>query len=119
MTDELERISSYLSSGGMFNPELANHDAVRELIIDCRDRIMMLEEEEGVMTEGVEREIYLNVLDQRDAYYDAFKRSVNEIGLLREALDKISKIENKMFGPDWEEIEQAREIANRALGRIR
>lgn len=45
MTDELERISAYLSGGGMFNPELANHDAVRELVIDCRDRIMMLEEQ--------------------------------------------------------------------------
>jgi len=43
MTDELERISGYLSSGGLFNPELANHEAVRELLIDCRNRIAELE----------------------------------------------------------------------------
>ena len=43
MSHELERISGYLSSGGLFNPELANHDAVRDLIIDCRDRIAELE----------------------------------------------------------------------------
>lgn len=43
MSHELERISGYLSSGGLFNPELANHDAVRDLIIDCRDRISELE----------------------------------------------------------------------------
>ncbi|APW37616.1 hypothetical protein RD110_10805 [Rhodoferax koreense] len=31
-----ERITAYLSGGGLFNPELANHDAVRDLLIDCR-----------------------------------------------------------------------------------
>ena len=30
------RITAYLSGGGLFNPELANHDAVRDLLIDCR-----------------------------------------------------------------------------------
>ncbi len=37
------RITNYLALGGMFNPELANHDAVRDLLIDCRDRIIELE----------------------------------------------------------------------------
>jgi len=31
-----KRIIDYLSGGGLFNPEMANHDAVRELLIDCR-----------------------------------------------------------------------------------
>jgi hypothetical protein len=31
-----ERITAYLSGGGLFNPELANHDAVRDLLIECR-----------------------------------------------------------------------------------
>ncbi len=30
------RITAYLTGGGLFNPELANHDAVRDLLIDCR-----------------------------------------------------------------------------------
>ena len=30
------RVTAYLSGGGLFNPELANHDAVRDLIIDLR-----------------------------------------------------------------------------------
>lgn len=30
------RITGYLSSGGLFNPEMANHDAVRDLLIDAR-----------------------------------------------------------------------------------
>ena len=35
----LDRIRDYLLSGGSFNPELADHYAVRDLIIDCRDWI--------------------------------------------------------------------------------
>lgn len=31
-----ERITAYLTGGGLFNPEAANHDAVRDLLIDCR-----------------------------------------------------------------------------------
>lgn len=37
------RITAYLAGGGLFNPELANHDAVRDLIIDCRDEIARLQ----------------------------------------------------------------------------
>lgn len=43
MTDLAARIAAYLSGGGLFNPELANHDAVCDLIIDCRTRIEELE----------------------------------------------------------------------------
>lgn len=32
-------IQSYLSNGGLFNPEEMNHDKVRELIVLCRDAI--------------------------------------------------------------------------------
>ena len=31
-----QRITDYLSAGGLFNPELADHVAVRDLLIDCR-----------------------------------------------------------------------------------
>jgi hypothetical protein len=33
----VKRINEYLLSGGMFNPEMANHTAVRDLLIECRD----------------------------------------------------------------------------------
>ena len=36
------RITDHLISGGMFNPELADHDAVRELLIDSREAIHCL-----------------------------------------------------------------------------
>lgn len=35
-SDLIERITRYLSTGGLFNPECADHDAVRDLIMDCR-----------------------------------------------------------------------------------
>ena len=34
-----DRITEYLSSGGLFNPELANHLAVRDLLIECREAL--------------------------------------------------------------------------------
>ena len=36
--DELvTRITDYLAMGGLFNPELADHTAVRDLLIECRE----------------------------------------------------------------------------------
>jgi hypothetical protein len=32
----IERINNYLYTGGLFNPELADHELVRMLLIDCR-----------------------------------------------------------------------------------
>lgn len=32
----INRITAYLFNGGLFNPELANHLAVRDLLIECR-----------------------------------------------------------------------------------
>lgn len=37
-----QRINDYLRSGGLFNPEMMEHDKVRDLLLDCRDRISIL-----------------------------------------------------------------------------
>ena len=40
MTENLiNRISFYLASGGLFNPELADHLAVRNLLMECREAL--------------------------------------------------------------------------------
>lgn len=39
------RITEYLATGGLFNPELMDHQAVRDLLIDARDVIEILERE--------------------------------------------------------------------------
>jgi hypothetical protein len=38
-TDAVQRITDYLLSGGLFNPELAMHDRVRDLLMDCRTEL--------------------------------------------------------------------------------
>lgn len=35
--DLVKQINLYLSGGGLFNPELANHVEVRNLLIECRE----------------------------------------------------------------------------------
>ena len=40
MTEDLiNRITYHLSSGGLFNPELADHLAVRNLMMECREAL--------------------------------------------------------------------------------
>ena len=34
-----QRITDYLAGGGLFNPEMAIHDRVRDLLIDCREAL--------------------------------------------------------------------------------
>lgn len=52
MTNELialaDRATTYLAHGGLFNPELAEHGAVRDLILDCRDMLREMLEQEPV-----------------------------------------------------------------------
>lgn len=43
--DLVERITQYLGAGGLFNPEAMEHNKLRDLLLDCRDRIEALERE--------------------------------------------------------------------------
>ena len=42
MTELEDKITEYLSAGGMFNPELMEHEKVRDLLIECREEIKQL-----------------------------------------------------------------------------
>ena len=42
MSDVTALITEYLSAGGLFNPELMQHDKVRDMVIQCRDEIESL-----------------------------------------------------------------------------
>jgi hypothetical protein len=35
----VDAITTYLALGGLFNPELADHVAVRDLLIECREAL--------------------------------------------------------------------------------
>ena len=39
----IDRITYHLSSGGLFNPELADHIAVRNLLMECREALAQSE----------------------------------------------------------------------------
>ena len=55
MVDVKERITDYLVLGGLFNPERANHTAVRDLLIDCRSHIDVLEKEKEELRAAIMR----------------------------------------------------------------
>jgi hypothetical protein len=42
----LQRIQNYLEMGGLWNPECMEHDKVRELIMDVRSYLVMVEKTE-------------------------------------------------------------------------
>ena len=44
MSNAIKRITEYLLCGGLNNPELADHAAVRDLLIDSREEITRLRE---------------------------------------------------------------------------
>ena len=51
------RITEYLSSGGLWNPELMDHDEVRAMLIDARDVIEIAVRSGGISSlpqKGVE-----------------------------------------------------------------
>lgn len=48
--------------------------------------------------------------------HDMLKQAESELERMREALERISAIENKTTGGDWDEIDEARLIAHAALG---
>ena len=63
--DLIKAINGYLLSGGMWNPEMANHDNVRDLLIECRDYMQQEETFEfGVQTEHT-NEFGYQLLDTR------------------------------------------------------
>ena len=43
--DLVVQITLYLSNGGLFNPELANHVAVRDLLIQCKEALAQPQQE--------------------------------------------------------------------------
>jgi len=51
--NEEDRISDYMAAGGLFNPELMDHEKVRELLFDCRATIRFLRRENAKLTASI------------------------------------------------------------------
>ena len=86
MTDTtlIQRLSDYLSGGGLFNPELANHEAVRDLLIDCRDAL----EQQAAQIAEKDAEIarLTECLSKANANHEHFERAWYLRGDVNEAL---------------------------------
>ena len=77
----VERCREYLSSGGLFNPELMDHQKVSDLVIDCCDEIERLRKENNAQFKYIEAERSIRIkLDNEIEKQDI------EIERLREAL---------------------------------
>lgn len=48
--DLINRITDYLAIGGLVNPEMMEHEKVRDLLIDCRDALSKQNEKGLLMT---------------------------------------------------------------------
>lgn len=74
----LDKISEYMTTGGLFNPEHMEHDKVRQLVMDCRAELnkyghalmeIRSKIEEAVCTEGCDKGVVM--LDhQGTTHYD-------------------------------------------------
>jgi hypothetical protein len=67
-----ERITEYLTNGGLFNPELMDHNAVRDLLMDARTEIT-------------------DLMDAYLYYAQLFKKTVERKHILENALRKIDQ----------------------------
>ena len=51
----LDRIAEYLQRGGLFNPEMMEHDKVRDLLMGCRQEIISRSVETSRLRVALER----------------------------------------------------------------
>jgi len=84
----LKMVQSYLSNGGLFNPELMPHDKVRDMVIACRDEL-------EAKVQECERLIAAQSREGRHALRVEVER-LRE--MLREARDFLSEHELNVFG---------------------
>jgi len=76
-----------LTGGGLFNPELANHNAVRDLLIDCREALRSLSKE------------LADIQHDMTGYMDANTQYVNEIESLSKDAEELVAIHPTQVEP--------------------
>jgi hypothetical protein len=62
----MQRITDYLSEGGLVNPELADHHAVRDLLMDCRETLAVVGSQDA---DRLDAERY-RALQKRDVTFE-------------------------------------------------
>ena len=106
MSDVIERITTYLITGGLFNPELADHFAVRNLLIDAsvelsaeRERRSHYQRIAAELTDKLNGTPCAEIRWQQER--DALLALLREA---REALEPFGKLSDITLGSDIEVI---------------
>ena len=76
---------------------------------------LRLADELDYVTYGIRDVSTTRVMDKASDELRRLAAAEAQRDALLEALKKIAAIENRMFGSDWEEIDEAREIARAAI----
>jgi len=84
--DVVERCYEYLSNGGLFNPELMDHQSVSNLVIDCRDEIERLRQQVEKALNALKE-----IADKESWHCCSVSRSMKGIAIA--ALEKIEESE--------------------------
>ena len=90
-TDAIQRITDYMLSGGLFNPELAIHENVRDLLSDCKTELTEKTNEVARLRAEVQRAIENRNrigIEIRGEYLLKLKDQTKEVARLRELLEK-------------------------------
>lgn len=103
----IDRITEYLSLGGLFNPELMDHQKVRQLLIDCRADLTTTREQ---------LELRITALSIMTPWVDELEK---QLKVAREALDKIRDPRKRHSEPDkYTELGCVMNIADEALKKL-
>jgi len=74
LQDDLgNRITRYLANGGMFNPELMDHEKVRDLLLDCRTALSIKQNFTPFDQEGRISELEEGLRTASDAINEMFR----------------------------------------------
>ena len=91
MNDVTERITTYLINGGVFNPELADHSAVRSLLIDARAELAA--ERESATKANLDFVKMLRRADALEAERDALRELLRKVKNYVYNIDKRGQID--------------------------
>lgn len=89
------RIDNYLQNGGLFNPEMMEHNKVRQLLIDCREALSTNQNLVVVKKDELERDkstIY-EALDMAKAFLTGYQSISRKevLDSVKSAMEKLTK----------------------------
>jgi hypothetical protein len=120
MSEELvRRINNYLGNGGLFNPEMMEHDKVRDLLLACRDYLSgfdvnldKLKKDYAIVCqrERIEAQLACDLRTTQDQVIERCAQAIRD--KWPEAAETLRRHVDGISGEDWGEL-------NRELAKLR